>query len=148
MNAPGWPGANSAGSALSPLHRAYFLMVGLFAMWVGVWGTFMPSRVALALPWQVPALHSRVIGAMYLSGWILALGAMMLSAAHENDRTRARIISPFLVLLLPAVVLEVSRFADQVTWSHPGIVGGLAVLVATFTIGVYLARGDWRRTLQ
>ena len=83
MNAPGWPGATAAGSALSPLHRAYFLMVGLFAMWVGVWGTFIPSRVALALPWPVPALHSRVIGAMYLSGLLLMLACLLRRHAYQ-----------------------------------------------------------------
>jgi len=124
------------------LRRAMRVLGGALAL-LGLAALFEPDVVFPLMAWKFTPLTARA-----LSGWILALGTMMLSAAHENDRTRARIISPFLVLLLPAVALEVWRFADQVTWSHPGVVGGLAVLAATFGIGVYLARGDWRRTMR
>lgn len=128
---------------LAPGVRGAMRVLGAALALLGLVALFEPSALIALMAWKFTPLTARA-----LSGWILALGAMMLSAAHENDRTRARIISPFLVLLLPAVVMEVPRFAGQVTWSHPGVVGGLAVLAATFAIGVYLARGDWRRTLQ
>ncbi|HSV84232.1 MAG TPA: hypothetical protein VLK85_33945, partial [Ramlibacter sp.] len=58
---------------LSALHHLYFAMVAAFALWVGAWGSLLPARVAMALPWPVPPLHARVIGAMYLSGLVLML---------------------------------------------------------------------------
>ncbi len=61
---------------MSNLHRTYFISVGCFALWVGLWGYFLPAEVARAIPWPVPPLHSRFIGAMYLSGAFLMFGAL------------------------------------------------------------------------
>lgn len=55
--------------------RAYFFLVGLFALWVGVWGYFVPGEVSRALPWTLPPMHARFIAAMYLAG----LAAMTLA---------------------------------------------------------------------
>ena len=52
-------------------HRVYFALVGSFALWVGIWGYFVPAEVARAIPWQVTPLHARFLGAMYLSGMVL-----------------------------------------------------------------------------
>lgn len=51
-------------------HRAYFLLVGLFAAWVGGWGFLAPAEVGRALPWTVPPLHARFIASMYLAGFV------------------------------------------------------------------------------
>lgn len=48
--------------------KLYFAAVGLLALWVGVWGYFIPTRVDEAIPWLVPPLHARFLGGMYLSG--------------------------------------------------------------------------------
>jgi hypothetical protein len=115
---------------------------GLLALYA-VLAFALPAALIAVAPWQFTPLTARA-----LSGWILALGVLLLSCARENDRTRCRIISPFFALLLPAIALELWRFADQVTWSHPTIYAGIGVLTAVFAIGVYLARGDWRRTMR
>ena len=60
---------------LSRADRAYFVLVGLFALWVGAWGFFVPAEVTRALPWPVPPLHARFIAAIYLAGLL----AMILS---------------------------------------------------------------------
>lgn len=49
-------------------HKVYFFAVGLLAAVVGVWGYFIPAQVHTAIPWLVPPLHARFLGAMYLSG--------------------------------------------------------------------------------
>jgi hypothetical protein len=103
----------------------------------------LPATLIAIAPWQFSPLTARA-----LSGWILATGVLLLSCARENDRTRCRLISPFFVLLLPAIVLELYRFPAGVNWSHPTIYAGLALLVVVFAIGAYLFRGDWRRTMQ
>ena len=102
----------------------------------------LPATAIAIAPWPFTPLTMRA-----LSGWVLALGVLLLSAAHENDRTRCRIISPFFVVLLPAIALEVGRYSEQVNWSHPTVYIALVVLALIFVIGVFLVRGDWRRTM-
>ena len=53
---------------LSRAYRSYFVLVGLFALWVGAWGFVVPGEVTRALPWPVPPLHARFIAAIYLAG--------------------------------------------------------------------------------
>ena len=55
--------------------RAYFLAVGTLAAAVGVPTFISPANAADVLPFAVPPLHARLIGAMYLSGLALMLGA-------------------------------------------------------------------------
>jgi hypothetical protein len=134
------------GTVDEPLPSGLRLGIGILGALLFLFGFaafILPDTLIALMPWQFTALTMRA-----LSGWIVATGAMLLSAAHENDRARVRILSPLFVLLLPAVVVEVARFSGQVDWSHPGVYGGLAVLVLIFAIGLYLARGSWRQTMQ
>src|SRR5205823_2628635 len=57
--------------------RVYFAAVGLLALWVGMWGYFDPAHVDQAIPWLVPPLHARFLGAMYLSGATFMLGCIL-----------------------------------------------------------------------
>ena len=57
--------------------RIYFGAVGLLALWVGTWGFFMPTRVDVALPFVIPPLHARFVGALYLSGLVLMVGSVL-----------------------------------------------------------------------
>ena len=66
--------------------KFYFAAVGLLALWVGIWGYFIPSRVDQAIPWLVPPLHARFLGAMYLSGATFMVGAL-LSHHYAEVRT-------------------------------------------------------------
>ena len=59
-------------------NRIFFISVSVFAGWVGAWCYFVPSRADMAIPWLVPPLHARFIGALYLAGvvaMLLACGA-------------------------------------------------------------------------
>lgn len=61
---------------LTTEHRVFFALVGSFALWVGIWGYFFPVEIARAIPWAVPPMHARFIGALYFSvalwlGWSL-----------------------------------------------------------------------------
>jgi hypothetical protein len=102
----------------------------------------MPALLIPIAPVAFTPLTARAF-----SGWVLALGMLLLLAARENDRTRARLISPFFIFALPAIGLEMSRFSEQIDWSKPSIYVAIAVLAAVFVIGINLFRGDWRRTL-
>jgi hypothetical protein len=57
--------------------KAYFAAVGALALWVGLWGYFNPTRVDKAIPFLVPPLHARLLGAMYLSGLALMVGCLL-----------------------------------------------------------------------
>ncbi len=57
--------------------RIYFAAVGLLALWVGVWGYFIPTRVDFAIPWLVPPLHARFLGALYLSAVVIMASSIM-----------------------------------------------------------------------
>lgn len=57
--------------------KMYLIAVGLLALWVGVWGFFIPERVDKAIPWLVPPLHARFIGAIYFSGVAFTFGGML-----------------------------------------------------------------------
>ena len=94
---------------LSTLHRVYFAFVAGFALWVGVWGTFLPQRVAMALPWSVPPLHARVIGAMYLSGLVLMAACSRRRWVHEVA-VGLRMATVWTGMLLLASLLHLGEF--------------------------------------
>lgn len=58
------------------VHRVYFFIVLWFTLWVGFFGAFRPEEILRALPWPVPPLHARFIGAFYLSATVFLLLAL------------------------------------------------------------------------
>jgi hypothetical protein len=57
--------------------RAYFVAVGILAAWVGFPAYFLPKHVTKVLPFSVPPLHARFIGAIYISGFVLQVGGLL-----------------------------------------------------------------------
>jgi len=74
-------------------HRLYFAAVALLALWVGVFGYFIPSHVDVALPWLVPPLHARFLGAMYLSGTTFMLGCLL-----ARQWAEVRVVLPMITI--------------------------------------------------
>lgn len=66
-----------ASTAITSWERAYFAAVGVLALWVGVWGYLFPDSVTKALPFDVPPLHARFLGAVYLSGFVITFSSML-----------------------------------------------------------------------
>ncbi|MCY2959030.1 MAG: hypothetical protein NTY35_02605 [Planctomycetota bacterium] len=84
--------------------RIYFATVGLLALWVGAWGTFAPAHADRALPWLVPPLHARFLGAVYLSAaFVLANGLV----ARRQSEVRAMTL---LITLWTGGLLVLSLF--------------------------------------
>ena len=101
--------------------RAYFALVGLFALWVGIWGYFVPAEVVRALPWPVPGLHARFIAAMYLAGllaMLLALAAKTLAEVRIPVALAA--IWTGMLLLVSMLHLEAFDFAKPQVWFWMG----------------------------
>jgi hypothetical protein len=102
-----------------------------------------PSLLIPIFPWQLTPLTARS-----LSGWLIAVGTIMLWMSRENDRTRVRLATPMLILILPAVLLQILRFADQVNWSNPLLWLILLLFGIVGFCGLYLANGSWREALN
>jgi hypothetical protein len=101
--------------------RAYFALVGLFALWVGAWGYFVPAEVVRALPWPVPPLHARFIAAIYLAGllaMLLALRATTLAEVRIPVALAA--IWTGALLLASLFHLEAFDFAKPQVWFWMG----------------------------
>lgn len=71
---PGWP------------HRLHFALLGAALLASGLLALAAPAMVAQAMPWPLPPLHARCLGAMQL-----ALAGTWLRAATETDRAALRI---------------------------------------------------------
>jgi hypothetical protein len=102
-----------------------------------------PNLLIPVFPWQLTPLTARS-----LSGWLIAVGTLMLSISRENNRTRARLATPMLILILPALLLQMLRYADQVDWSNLVLWIGLILFAIIGFCGLYLANGSWRDALS
>lgn len=118
--------------------RAYFVLVGLFALWVGAWGYFVPAEIVRALPWPVPPLHARFIAAIYLAGLL----AMLLSL---RARTLAEVRIPIaLAAIWTGMLFIVSMLhLDRFDFAKPQVwfwMGAYAVF-PLWGAWLYVARG-------
>jgi hypothetical protein len=65
-----------ASPAVAHWEKLFFAAVGLSALWIGFWGYFFPE-IQKSIPFPIPALHARFLGAMYLSAFVLLLGGCL-----------------------------------------------------------------------
>lgn len=103
----------------------------------------VPNILINVAPWRMTPLTTRAFVA-----WLIALAALMLSMARENDRTRVLFGVPMLILILPAVTIQIARFADQVNFANAALFILYGFTLVAFVVGVFLVRGDWRTALQ
>jgi hypothetical protein len=103
----------------------------------------VPQTLIAIAPWTLTQLTTRA-----LAGWLLAAGLLMLSMARENDRTRVMFGVPMLLLMFPAVTIQIARFAEQVTFANAALFVGYGITLIAFVVGIYLARGNWRAALS
>ena len=101
--------------------RAYFVLVGLFALWVGAWGFLLPAQVDRALPWTVPPLHARFIAAFYLGGALaMALSALARRLADVRIAIALAVLWTGLLLLVSLLHLDAFDFAKPQVWFWMG----------------------------
>lgn len=89
--------------------KIYFAAVGLLALWVGIWGFFIPEHVDKAIPWLVPPFHARFIGAIYLSATVI-MGSAMLSRVQAEVRVTTIIATLWTGSLLLISLLYLNEF--------------------------------------
>lgn len=119
--------------------RWILLILGIFLTLVSALAFFFPSLLIPVFPWKLTPLTSRS-----LSGWLAAVGTIMLSMRKENSRTRSRLATPMLMLVLPAILMQIGRFSNEVNWASPALWIGLTIFALTGLCGLYLALGSWR----
>jgi hypothetical protein len=66
---------------------------------------------------------------------------------RENDKARVRLGTPILFLLLPTLLIQLIRFANEVNWSNPTLWLGLVLSAIIGLCGLYLAMGNWQESL-
>jgi hypothetical protein len=80
-------------AVVTRFQRVYFAAVGALALYVGIWGYFIPAHVDGAIPWLVPPLHARFLGTMYLSGATFMLGCIFARRYAE-----VRVVVPMIAI--------------------------------------------------
>jgi hypothetical protein len=116
---PPIPPAAPDGAPSPPLTWAecvLFLSVASLALWVGVWGAFYPRHVDWALPWLVPALHARFLGAMYLSGFVFMAGAALARRWYE-----VRVVVPMCAVWTGLLLLVSLLYLPEFDWRKPQV---------------------------
>jgi hypothetical protein len=89
--------------------RIFFTAVGLLALWVGIWGYFLPGQVDQAIPWLVSPLHARFLGAMYLSGTAFMIGGI-LAHYYADVSVMMRVIPIWTGMLLIVSLFYLDEF--------------------------------------
>lgn len=115
---------------------------GLLALLAALFFIF-PDPLIAAGPWRLTPLTTRA----FLS-WLIATGTLMVSMARENDHQRVLVGVPALLLILPTVTFQIARFGDEVNFANVPLFVSYGFTLIAFTLGVYLARGDWRQIFK
>ncbi len=109
-----------------------------------IWGYFVPRKVDSAIPWLVPPLHARFLGAVYLSGFVLLARRTSFPGAMRE----ARVLVPLTILWTGLLFLISLFYFDQFDWGRQARSGsGSAPTSPIRLIGAWLVwrhRGDRR----
>jgi hypothetical protein len=107
----------AASGTLTHRQRVLFAIIVAFPAWVAAGGLFLPAEIDQFLPFKVPPLHARFIGAMYIAG-----AAMMLMAAASNAWPAVRVVTVILAVwtgvlgIVSLLHLEVFDWRWRPTW--------------------------------
>lgn len=136
------PQDTNSDSPLPSWIRTIFWVSGIGLVLLATSVFILPSLLIPNFPWQLTPLTARS-----LCGWIMILGAVLIAMVRENDKTRVRLGTPILILLVPTLLIQMARFADQVNWASPTLWIGLILAAILGLCGSYLAMGSWKESL-
>ena len=118
--------------------KIYFAAVGLLALWVGIWGVFVPEHVDKAIPWLVPPLHARFIGAIYFSAVVL-MGVAMLATNYAEVH-----VPVFIVTVWTGALFIISLFyLSDFDFSRGPVWFWFGAYIAYPLIGLWLTWTHW-----
>lgn len=133
----------SSDSPLPTWIRTLFWIIGIGLSLIALSAFIFPSLLIQNFPWQLTPLTTRS-----LTGWIMILGVVLISMLRENDKARVRFATPFLILILPTLLLQMSRYFNQVNWGNSTLWVGMTIAAVMCICGVYLAMGNWQESLR
>ena len=136
------PQNTQSDSPLPAWMRSLFLIGGSLLAISSVIVFIFPNILIPNFPWKLTPLTARS-----LCGWIMILGVMLLAMLRENDKARVRLGTPLLILLLPTLLIQLTRFANEVNWVSPTLWLGLILAAIIGLCGLYLAIGSWKESL-
>ena len=97
--------------------KVFFGFVLLLAAVVGYWGYLVPGKVEATLPFAVPELHARFLGAMYLSG-----ATFMILGIRARWWSEVRVMVPMIAIwtgmlgVVSLLNLEAFDWSIKQTW--------------------------------
>ena len=103
-------------TAISRGEKAFFVIVALSALWVGSWTYFAPASVQNGIPWFAPPLHSRVIGAIYLSAVVFCFGSVFARGYAE-----VRVVMPMIAIWTGVIFLVSPLYLTAADYRRPPI---------------------------
>lgn len=106
--------ARPIGARVTGGMRAFFASVLALAAWVAVRGLFFPAHLAATIPFNVPPLHSRFLGAMYVSG-----ATFMLLSIRARAWSEVRIVVTMVAIWTGMLGLVSLRFLEAFDWAEP-----------------------------
>jgi hypothetical protein len=133
----------SSDSPLPAWMRSLFWISGILVVIIAVSAFIFPLLLISNFPWKLTPLTTRS-----LCGWIMILGVILIAMARENNRARVRFATPFLILILPTLLIQMSRYSDQVNWASLTLWVSLTLAAVICLCGIYLAMGNWRESLS
>ncbi len=107
------------------LQRAYLFVVMWFTLFVGSISFFRPQEILKELPWPMPPLHARFVGALYLAATVMVVLAM-LARTRLQARTVVDIAFVWTGWLLLITAIQWSSF-------------DLSRMQVWFWVGAYIA---------
>ena len=123
--------------------KLFFAIVALSALWVGSWSYFVPTDVQYGIPWNVPPLHARFVGSIYLSAALFCFGSIF---ARTYDEVRA--ILPMIAIWTLVVFLVSFLYLTEADYHRfPIWIWIIAYLVYPL-IAIWLVwvhRRDWSK---
>jgi len=128
------------GPTVTPSEKVFFGCVLVLAAWVGYWGLFAPAQVDMALPFKVPPLHARFLGAMYLSGAIVMLVSMLVRIWPE-----ARVIVPMISIWTGMLGIISLFHLEAFNWSRTQVWVWFFAYICFPIIAAWIA---WRQRSQ
>src|SRR5258706_5606966 len=96
-------------SRVSWSQRVFFAAVGLLALRVGFVSYFFPAEVVRVIPWQVPPLHARFLGSIYLSAVAFVI-CSLLARRWNEVRVMVPMIAIWTGMLLIVSFLHLDEF--------------------------------------
>jgi hypothetical protein len=114
--------------------RIFFGFVLALAGYVGIWGMFLPGDIVRALPFAVPPLHARFLGAMYLSG-----ATFMILGMLAREWAEVRVVAPMIAIWTGTLGIVSLLHLEAFDWERIQVWIWFAAYIAYPIIAAWIA---------